>query len=65
RVASFDRFDRNVSEAEKGAGSQGGSSVAKDELIRIGHNKPVPLKDDEECATMTRTVATSGVPTAS
>ncbi|MCI97646.1 hypothetical protein A2U01_0118947, partial [Trifolium medium] len=31
----------------------------------MGHNKPVPLKDGEECVTMTRTVATSGVPTAS
>ncbi|MCI13933.1 sulfate transporter, partial [Trifolium medium] len=39
--------------------------MAKEELLRNGHNKPVTLKDGEECATMTRTVGTSGVPTAS
>ncbi|MCI56879.1 hypothetical protein A2U01_0078130, partial [Trifolium medium] len=63
--ASFDRFDRNITEAEKGARSKEGSGVAKEELIRIGLTKPVPLKEGEECATKTRTVAKSGVPTAS
>ncbi|MCI37091.1 hypothetical protein A2U01_0058315, partial [Trifolium medium] len=59
------RFDRNLTEAEKGAGPKGDSGMTKEELLRNGHNKPVTHKDGEECATMTRTVGTSEVPTAS
>ncbi|MCI25759.1 sulfate transporter, partial [Trifolium medium] len=60
RVASFDRFDRNVPAEEKGSRSQGDSGAANKVVQKDGRTKPVPRIDGEECAKMTRSAAPSG-----
>ncbi|MCI89551.1 hypothetical protein A2U01_0110840, partial [Trifolium medium] len=60
RVASFDRFDRNVTKVKKDAGTKGVSGVE----LKDGHNKPETLNGGEKGAKMKRTEAMTGVATA-
>ncbi|MCI50671.1 hypothetical protein A2U01_0071915, partial [Trifolium medium] len=60
RVASFDRFDRNVTEVKKVAGTKGDSGVE----IKDSHNKPEKLNGGEKGAKMSMTEAMTGAATA-